>query len=346
MRSTLLAAGVIALAAAAALTLFIVPSQARFPGDVDNTSTYEGTLEVRFDTDALTRGDIAELFVRDVAVTIENHTRTLDVDGDLALVGTEGVAVDATGTPIQDSEGLYVIDRVTMLTTDDHVWQDVPSRGQGLVTGFRIGTEARDHVGWSDEIGDTVDLRYERTEERAGLETYVFTSSVTNAVVVDEDTLGLVPEALPKDVLVQLAGTLDLPETLAGQLDALIPLLPDPVPLGLTYSGEATYWVEPTTGVVIDLERTESRAAYLDVPVIPVVVPVVDVWSWSYRPTEATVADAVTTAENGAASLRLYGTTLPIALTVLGVVSLGAAALRGRRVSAEISPEPELTDAA
>ena len=346
MRRTPLFLGIGLLAAAGVLAFVVVPGQAKFPADVDTTSVYEGRLDVRFDTDALARGDLAELFVRDVDVTVENRTRTLDVDGDLALVGTEGVALDPDGTQIRTSDGLYVIDRVTMLTTNDHDWQDVPERGEGLVTGFPIGTEARDYTGWSDEIGDTVPLRYERTEERAGVETYVFTSSITNGVVVDEDTLSLVPDALPKDVIVQLASTIELPDALAGQLDALIPLLPDPVPLGLAYSGRTTLWVEPTTGVVIDLERTESRAAFLDVPVIPMVVPVVDVWAWSYAATDATVAAAVDTAEDAASRLQLFGTTLPIVLVVLGLAGIAYGLLGGRRVRAEHTPDRELTDAA
>lgn len=332
MRPALLATGSLALVAAAVVSFVIVPSQARFPDDVDVTKTYAGTLELAFVPEALVSGDPDAIFVRDAPVEVETHTRTVAVDGDLALVASGGVVTGPDGSVLQTSDNRYAIDRSSMLAAPAFPGEDgLPARAPGLVMGFPVGTEARDYTGWSDEIGKTVDLRYERTEIRAGMQTHVFTSSTSNEVVVDEDVLAVVPQALSKEAVVALAAELDLLPAMADQFGALVPLLPDPVPLGLVSSGDTTFWVHPQTGIVIDMERRESRAAYLDASVIPGVVPVADVWVWAYQPTDENILESVETAKDAGSRLTTFGTTLPLVLAALGIAAIAAAFAGGRR---------------
>lgn len=333
-RVLLVVLGSLLVVAAAVLRFVVVPSQARFPDDVDTTRRYTGTMAVYLDEEALpeatSSGDLTGLFRRDLPVEIARRVTTDDVADGVALV-TEDATVTSGDATLRTTEDRYAIDRETMLAGQGFPDVQLPDREAGLVVGWPIGTDRRDYEGWSDELGRLVDLTFEREEDHAGVGTYVFTSSVTDTPIVDPDILATLPEALPRDVVVSLASQLDLPDALAAQFQQLLPALPDPVPLGYLYRGDTTYWVEPTTGVVVDTERTETRSVYLDVDQIPIPVPVTAVWDWSYAQTDDSVAEAVTDAEDAAGQLRLFGTWLPVVLAVLGVLALVLALVLGRR---------------
>jgi hypothetical protein len=123
--------------------------------------------------------------------------------------------------------------------------------------------------------------------------------------------------------------------------------LPDPVPMAYTYSLEATYWVAPATGVVVDTTHHEVRTAnFVDGDTLVPATPIMDM---TYQATPTTLSGAVTDARDGAAKLRLIRTTLPAAALISGIalmlVGLTLLGFGRRRPQPPLSPEPVETRA-
>jgi len=315
----------------------VLPSQAKFPDDVDSTRTYDGTLEVLLNPQALAEMDAANLFLENVPVTIERHVTTEDTDGGIALVREQARILAPTGDVIQASDDFYVIDRKTMEHTagfaDD---ARVRPERRGLVIGFPIGTEPRDYLGWSDDYLATETLSYQGTEAFQGLDVYRFVSGSEPAPIVDPVMLAQFPAAMPKDTLAGLAPMLLDAEGM-GQMAALLPALPDPVPFGYLYTYESTYWVEPDTGMLVDYAKSEARILGIPTDAVPGgFAPIGEVFSLTYEQSDASVADAVSEAEDNRNLLNLFGTVIPAsALGVGALVMLAGLILFMRRKPAE-----------
>jgi hypothetical protein len=122
--------------------------------------------------------------------------------------------------------------------------------------------------------------------------------------------------------------------------------MPDPVPIAYTYGFDKTYWVEPTTGVLVDVDVSETRAAVIQAP-DGSIVPLAAIQQLHYVNTDASVQDAVDDA-NGATSLMLiFGVVVPLGAIVLGLVlgGIGIWLLRKRSDGMPVkttTPEREL----
>ncbi len=330
MGTTAVGLGVGMLAVGLFVQFAIVPGRAQFPDDVERHRYYEGQLGVMLDAEALAAADLANVFVRDVPITIDRLVQTIDAKNGDALV-EDSSTVSGPAGPILASDDVFVIDRTTMehesadaaaVFGDDRVIDRT-----GLVVGFPIGTEARDYEGWNGDTYQVDVLRYLGEEEHAGLDTYAFSAASGPTPIVDPVVLGALPPALPQAVIAQLVPALGLGDDALAQLSDLLPNLPDPVPLTYTYTYETSYWVEPDSGVLVDYEKVESRQVALDVG--GQLVPVADVMQLAYSQTDASVQDAVADAEDAKSALLWQGRVLPLALILGGVLiaAFGAVAL-------------------
>jgi len=81
--------------------------------------------------------------------------------------------------------------------------------------------------------------------------TYVYHGIVAATKITDSQILAVLPKSVPRALLVQAAASGALPGNLGASLGAVVPLLPDPVPLQYTFQDDSTFWVDPTTGLVI-----------------------------------------------------------------------------------------------
>jgi len=328
--SVLLGIGALFIIAGFVVKFALVPSLAKFPDDVDSTRTYTGTVDI------LNRAELenptgADLFFVGLPVISDRTVKTVEVDGDNALVQDTANLLAAPGTPIAGarltgSDDYYTIDRVSMESIPNFTDSDLVLPRQGLVVGFPIDTEARDYTGWNGDPAQTVTLEYAGQEEREGRNTYVFTASSGPLPIVDAGTLAEFPAALPKAAVPALAPLLNLPPEILGALEQALPLLPDQLPLSYTYEFSARYWVDPDTGVLIDINKNDVRKAIVSVPGLPVEIDPVVVYNLNYSPTEESLADAVKDAEDYGNQLTLGRTTGPIALWLLGLLLAGAAA--------------------
>jgi len=336
--------GVLLLAAGLVLMLAIVPGMKKMPADTDTTRDYEGTMVVLLNPADFT-------FQKMLPITLQRHFAVTETDGDLALVKEEKTMMTGT-TPLQQVVTHYAVDRTTMLATDQYPEDWATSEGflprEGIVLSWPMDTEQKDYTGWSDDYMSTVPLTFaeEATHERSGMTLYKFTSSSDPKPIVPEMVAAMgLPTELPKAQVQQLLGQIDLSALPGDMLTQLFAMLPDPVPLGYYYGYDGTYWIDPVTGIIVDVEKAEKRSVSLSPDLLegtPLAllpedqmaglrVPVSD---FKYTATDASVMDAKADAEDAGSKLQLYGTTLPWIGIVAGAVLLVIGLVLMRRKAA------------
>jgi hypothetical protein len=333
--------GVLCLVAAAVLTWVVVPNTKQVPADTDTTRHFTGTGKLVLDPQAVASGNLAAALRVNVPVTAERTVKVLATDGDNAQVSDSRSLSTASGQPLGQTTAVYAVDRTSLQPATDPpaTWQVVAA--QGLTVSWPIGAEKKNYTGWVADTQATTTLTYLREESKEGVNTYVYQADVSTTPIKDEQVLGALPTSLPAGTLAALAGSLPVPDDVRAQLTQALPQLGDPVPLSYTYQATATYWVEPSTGIVVDTTREEIRKVGLSLPggrVLPV-APFFDVTT---QYTDQSVTDAADDAKDGTNEIQLYGQTLPLILLVVGVlVLLGGAALLvlGRR-RGTVDPTP------
>jgi hypothetical protein len=339
----LLVVGLVVIVGGLVLMLVIVPGMKQFPDDVDTTRLYAGTMPVLL----APQPDGSITFLTDLEVNLERHFYTEEVDGDLALV-VEEQTLSTGGQPLKQLLKRQAIDRKSMEFVDEipAKWADKEGIYQrdGIVLGWPIDTEKKDYDGWSDDYRTIVPLEFDSEVEhpRAKIDTYLFTSASDAQPIVPEqvEELGL-PPAIPQETLSGLISGMEGMSPLMGTAFPLLMSLaewPNPVPLEYTYEYTGEYWIEPTTGVLIDTHKVEVRKVtvpedlltalvdQIDALPVPVESEVVSellpltVYYLDYQATDQTVEDAKKDAEDAKDRIKLYGSTLPIVGIVAGLV--------------------------
>ncbi len=317
--------GVLCLVAAAILKWVAVPSQAKVPSDENTTRQYDGTAKILLNPQALQAGDVNRALTANTPVTATRNVRALATAGDAAQLQETRALTTASGQPIGRTTATYAVDRKTLAATSDHPssWQVTPAKG--LTVSWPIGADKQDYTGWVQETQTTTTLTYLRQEAKQGVSTYVYRANTQPAPIKDPQVLRTLPTALPVSTLEALSSVLPLAPPVKAQLASLLPQLTQPVPLTYTYQVQSTYWVEPTTGLVIDTQREDIRRAGLTVRGTTLgAFPVFDV-ATAY--TSSTVVDAANDATDKKDTIDLFGTTLPLILLIVGILALIAATL-------------------
>ena len=122
-----------------------------------------------------------------------------------------------------------------------------------------------------------------------------------------------------------------LPKLLAAWPQAI-------VPLQYYYEYKGQYWVDPTTGILVDTTKQEVRKVGLGdafvkttplalLPAAQQALLRVTVSDYTYTQSDASVKDAAKQAKDLTNKLNLFGTTLPLALIVVGAVGIVAGAV-------------------
>lgn len=324
--------GVLCLAAAAVLVWVIVPNSKQLPADTDTTRQFDGMAAILLNPQALASGDLRAAVVRDAPVSATRTVKVVNTDGDVAQV-EDRRALSVAGQQVGQTDAMYAVDRSSLGAVEEYPSDWTVVDHEGLTVSWPIGSDKSDYTGWINETQSTAPIRYVRDEEKAGLDTYVYQLQSQPAPIKDEQVLATLPRAIPRGSLAELAQNLPLPDATKAQLGQALPQLPDPVPLSYQYQVSSTFWVEPTTGVVVDTEREEVRIAGLTLP-NGTVVGEVPVYSVTTAFTDQSVQEASNDADDSKSTIDLVGTALPLALAVLGVILLAAAVvliIAGRR---------------
>jgi hypothetical protein len=310
--------GAVGLIGAGVLAWVVVPNRKQLPADTFTTRDLDGTAKVVLDAQALSAGDFRAALKVDTPVTAQRTVAVKATDGSAAEVSDQR-QLTAGGQSIGQSQVTYAVDRTSLeATTPASGWQVTPH--QGLTVSFPIGSQKQQYTGWVSETQTTTPLNYDREESRGGIATYVYTAKTAAAPIKDPQVLASLPAALPTTALGALAAVLPIPPELQAALAKALPQTTEPVPLSYTYESTATYWVEPTTGVVVDTEREEIRKAGVGSGALSVTgLPIYDVTT---RYTSASVTAAATDAKNARDSARVFGTVVPWALAGVGAVLL------------------------
>lgn len=323
--------GLAIVAAGVVLMTIIVPGMKRFPDDVDTTRQYDGTLAV-----LLNPQDFS--FMENLPVTIDRHVTVQGTDGDLALVREEQV-MRAGDQPLQSLTKSYAINRKSMESVTSgypEAWASEPGfwPREGLVIGWPIDSKPESYQGWSDDYRQVVTLNYdsEVVHDRSGLTTYYYAGSSDPQPIAPEaaEAMGL-PLALPKETLAALIEQTDLSAMVKSMLPTLLQRWEGDVPLEYYYGYDAEYWVEPTTGVLIDTRKHEVRSVGLGAEMLegsPLAalpeeqraalrVPVFDL---TYQAADQSVQDAKADAQENIDKLNLFGRYIPIGLEAAGAL--------------------------
>jgi hypothetical protein len=237
--------------------------------------------------------------------------------------------VTADGSPVAGFQYRYAVDRTDLGRGGG--FSGVISQS-GVTFNFPIRTAKHDYRGWVSDTQSTVPLTYQGTAKHGGLSTYLFRTDSKPTLITDPDILKSLPASLPKATLTGLAAGLGLTAAQLSGLKESLPSLPDPVAFSYTYRVSATYWVEPATGEIVDLQEREVRSLALTVG--STLVPITPVLDISYTSSPTGLASAVKDARHDASLINLVYRTLPLILLAGGLVALlagGAGLLFGRR---------------
>lgn len=322
--------GVVLIAGAFVLSFVVTPDLvARLPSDTNAQRGYSGTFKTLLDPRAVAQGNLAAAFKTDVPMTVDRTVRVTATSGNSALVADQRTT-SAGGTPVEKTTWQYALDRKTLEPVANHPSSWTVVNAQGLTVSFPFGSQKKTYTGWVPETATTTPVSYARTEQHAGLSTYVYQASYGPARITDSQVLAGLPPAIPKQTLALAAQFGPGTAAQKAQLNAELPKLPALVPLAYTLQGTDTFWVEPQTGVVVDVQRAQTRVAGIAVPGAAF-TPLFPVADYSYRQTAAGVNAAVHDANKGRDAISLYGTVLPIVAGLVGAVLVAGALLLGRR---------------
>lgn len=358
--------GVVLVAVGLLLMQVIVPGMKVFPADVDTTRVFDVAYLTLLNADTLEFMQFPEGEEHDLR--IERNIFVEEVDGGNTLIRETQTLFNGDEPLRPPSIKYHALDRHTMEPIEDvpEAWaaHDGYWDREGIVIGWGIGAEARDYVAWSDDTRSTVEMEYQGEEEHSGINTLYFTSESDPALITDEHAayLGL-PASL---TIVQLRGLAEGMDVSSVELSdgarakitpAIINALRavgtdlQAIPLIYYYDYVGEYWVEPTTGVLIDTRKYENRGAafpqeimdaiqaelessannqdpeaedYLPPDIMEQLMPIT-VNQYEYVANAASVQDAIDDATSSRDKLMLFGQTVPIILIVAGVLLAGLA---------------------
>ncbi len=320
--------GLLLLAGAAVLHYVIVPGQLKLPGDIDRTRHGTVALKTMLDPTALAAGNVQGALLTNVSYPVDWRVQVLETKGNSALL-RETRTVYRDGQVLMQTQHDYSLDRKDLVGDTGFANRAGVLKPGGISVNFPFQTKARDYTGYNAEINATVKDTYLRTETHAGIKTYVFSADIPATKVVDPETLKALPAAVPKAMLLGLAPQLGLTAEQLAPLSAALATQPDPVPLTYTYAEQATYWVDPLTGIVVDLQRAETQMAALTVN--GQLVPLAPVFEGSFQLTPASARDAANEAKDAHRLVFWLGDAVPGIMGLLGIAALAGAFVASRR---------------
>ncbi|MBX6749855.1 MAG: DUF3068 domain-containing protein [Micromonosporaceae bacterium] len=317
--------GLAAFAAAAILAWSVAPDRTQLPKDYAATRDITGTVHALLSQPALESGNIAGALVTNVPVTGQRTVRVVSTSGGAAQVQEERVlAVD--GQPIGSGSATYAVDRLSLepaasvpadWTVDPH---------EGLTVAFPVNADRRDYSIWIPDMQTTAPLRFVREESREGVNTYVYQVDVPETPIHNPTVLSTLPSSLSRSALEGMLPMLPIPEEQRAILAQAVPGLPDQVPIRYTYQAGSTYWVEPTTGTIVDIHQQVVRTGTVAGPG-GAMLATLPVYNVDTRFADASVAAAVREANDRRDGLTAISSTWPWILVALGAVALLVALL-------------------
>jgi hypothetical protein len=334
MRKAAIASGVVGLVllvAAALLAFWITPSYiARLPSSYNKVRTYNGTIGTLVNPAALATGNLAAAVKTGLPATIRMQVQVQQTSGNTALV-RDSDTISTSGRAIGAITSHYALDRKTLMATTSHPsnWNVVNAKG--LTVSWPIGAMKQNYTGWVAQTQTTTQLKYVKQANKGGVNTYVYQATVPTTPIKNAQVLSALPKSLPVALLprISAAGLIS-----ASQLAGLAKAFPHAtqIPLGYTYQATSTYWVAPSTGIIVDISSAEREMGGIAMPngtIIPLIPVLVD----TYQASPSSLQAAATDANNGSSTITTWGTIVPIVAAVVGFLLVVLAVIFWRRGS-------------
>ena len=290
----LIGLGAFALVAALAVRVFLVPDVVKLPLDQNSEPT-----GVASDMDWFAIGTQTQHTGETGAVNqrIIGDPASADADGDTAVWSAGTVIKAEDGTMVSVSEYTACLDRHAAAAADcDSAATSVPggSTPEGLTVTFPFHTEPKDYDVYNGTVGATLPAEYAGADEVAGLDVYRFEQTVPETVTQSTEVT-----ALMAGVTGAAPGTM--------------------VPADVVHTNRITWWVEPTSGIVVTSEQhpdSHIRTADGNRGVTMFAADVVA--------SEDTVATQAELVDDTRSQIVLVEKTLPLGLVAIGVLALAA----------------------
>ena len=321
--------GILLLGGAGAIHWVLVPRMAQLPSDTNTTRIYSGTAAMVANPTIVTGTRIGPGMMRNVPVEVHHNTTVIATHGHQALVRDTRV-LTIPGYTLARLVSRFDVDRRTFQPGDAFA---SATPAVGLTFNWPMGTKPHDYTGWVTDTQQTTRLHYVGAARHGGIDTYVFRTKTAPAPITDPQLLSILPASMTQKQLLETTPSLLFTQKHLLKLADILAKAPNTVPLAYDYNVNATFWVDPTTGVVVDHQQREVRMLNLVVNGQKVkVAPVMDI---TYGFTPATVTGAAADAKDGAAQLNLLRHTLPVGALIGGcvlvLVGLLLLAVRRRR---------------
>jgi len=329
--SVIVAVGALMVVAGLVVLLGIAPSFRSLSSGEEWTQRYEGRIRTYIDLASLESLSGRRL-------TVQRTVKVQQTAGSAALVRDETVMRTPEGRLLRTVEHC-ALDRRTMEGTSDGLssWEDTTGywTRRGLVCGWPFDVRQGDYWIWVDAYRRAVPVRFVGVVEHAdsGETAYRFAASGSQEAVTEEevDYLGL-PTIVPKTLLLALSDSGQMNPVLSRLLPDVLAAWPGPsLPVEYTWEFHTQYWVEPRTGVLLDMRtRQILRVGLADE--VSIATPLatlpatqrnalqITVQDMEYEASAATIAASAQSIEHQLRPLSLYGTTLPTALVVAGLI--------------------------
>lgn len=324
----LVALGVLLLIAAAAQRFVIVPAISKLPVELDVRNRYAG-VGTMLNPTALQAGDLTEVFVTDMPVSIDRHTYVSEAHGDTAIVH-DNLTVGAPGGMSMPSNHTYAIDRTTMDSVSAPEGVEVEPHA-GMTIGLPIHPDPNTNYQLYDSaIRASVPMNYIGTGFVSGRAVLNYTVD-SRGQLTDTAVLGALPTALPKAQLTQLAPALP-PEVQARFTPDVLAALPDPVPFTYTAATKFDLAFDKTLGTPLDgsIDQQVIASVHTDKQVISI-APVLALQT---KLTAESISSAADTAVSTTRLLTIGSVLAPALLAIIGVI-LVALGIARRRTSTD-----------
>jgi hypothetical protein len=285
----------------------------KLPDDTNVTRTFSGNATTLLNPPALASGNTSQAVLHNVPIVATHQTKVLRSHSHSALIA-DTKSLSAAGAPVSSSTYNYAVDRKDMARGSGFTGA---TEQNGITFNFPIHTAKHDYTGWISDTSKSTALMFTGTAKRGGVHTYVFTTQAAAAPITDVQQLSKLPSTLPKAQLPALAAANGISPTLLASAQTLLGQLPANIPLSYTYQLNATYYVAPASGVVVDLVQHEVRSVGVaGISGLPT-FPVADI---SFTSTPATLKAAAKDARDKGRNIDVVETIVPWSMLGGGVL--------------------------
>lgn len=317
-------AGAVLVLGAAGVAFVVAPKLTKFPSDTNIKFDYTGTATL-LNAKALQSGDMANIFLQDVPITIRRQIKVERATGDTVAVSDDQV-IEGDRVTSPNSHN-YALDRNTLKTRSSFKNTKVEKTSGCLAIGFPLGPKGDDSYKFYDpSTQKCFKANFKNSSSLGDLDVNNYTVTATGPTK-DPKVLANLPPALPKQALAGIAS--GLPADQRDKLGATLETLPDPVPLTYISDTDIKVAADQVTGFPVDQDLQLKTTMALDVQ--GTAVPLMPVFDVKAAMTPKSVKRLSDDAASTGKLVRLVDKFLPLGLLIVGLILIGLAAVRERR---------------